>query len=152
MRCSMLLPLVCSFLLLEGATSQTSAELSSRYGEPDMERFPIRPGISLTVEYGANRLACRMVIEPTRSASDEPAKPKYMRPEIVSEIIDELVPHRGSETSHGAFVSGGNCVLMSEFEKFSIARATLGCTVEHSPEERSVTIVRKDAECKKVSK
>ena len=37
--------------------TQSSQELHSRYGEPDMERFTVRPGISLTVEYGSDHLA-----------------------------------------------------------------------------------------------
>ena len=55
-----------SFVLLTAylASPQSSSELRSRYGEPDIERFIMRPGIALTVEYGSDGLACEMLIEP----------------------------------------------------------------------------------------
>ena len=64
----------------------------ARYGVPSAQRFVIRPGIRLMVSYGTDQAACQMVVEPTRSIipRDEPAK--YMRPEVVTEIIDEILP------------------------------------------------------------
>jgi hypothetical protein len=38
--------------------TQSSEELHSRYGEADLERFTVRPGISLTVQYGSDHLTC----------------------------------------------------------------------------------------------
>jgi len=43
---------------------QTSQEFHSRYGDSDTERFKIRDGIGLTVEYGSDGLACQMEIKP----------------------------------------------------------------------------------------
>lgn len=67
----------------------------------DLERFTVRQGVSLTVGYGPDRLACRMQIEPKRSPSEELDKMKHMRPEVVSDIIDEVLPEsqRGREVT-----------------------------------------------------
>ena len=43
--------------------TQSSQGLRSRYGEPDIERFPPAPDVGLTVEYGSDSLACQLVIE-----------------------------------------------------------------------------------------
>jgi len=59
--------IVAGFLLVAAASvvlMQSSQEFHSRYGEPDMERFTARPGISLAVEYGSDHLACQLLIKP----------------------------------------------------------------------------------------
>jgi hypothetical protein len=38
--------------------TQSSPELRSRYGQPDLERFIARPGIGLTVQYGSDHHDC----------------------------------------------------------------------------------------------
>jgi hypothetical protein len=42
---------------------QSSSQYNSLYGSSDMERFMVRPGVSLTVEYGQDQVACQMLIE-----------------------------------------------------------------------------------------
>src|SRR5690349_24061104 len=48
------------------AAAQSSQELHSHYGDPDRERFMARPGISLSVQYGSDGLACFMLLESPR--------------------------------------------------------------------------------------
>jgi hypothetical protein len=38
------------------------------YGEPTMERFAVRNGITVTVEYGPDRVAYQILIAPGRGA------------------------------------------------------------------------------------
>ena len=45
----------------------SSPELHNRYGLSDLERFTVRPGITATVQYGADYLACQIRIEPQES-------------------------------------------------------------------------------------
>jgi hypothetical protein len=126
--------------------AQSSEELHTRYGEPDQERFSARPGISLTVEYGADRLACKLLVERTRSlltnvrprARSESGKPESqptsdriqlhtelqnpppvaMSSDVVTEILEELVPltSRGSEVRSFTIVSGANRVHIVDYE------------------------------------
>jgi hypothetical protein len=46
------------------SAAQTSQEFHFRYGDSDTERFKIRDGIDLTVEYGSDGSACQMEIKP----------------------------------------------------------------------------------------
>jgi hypothetical protein len=55
------------------SAAQTSGEFHSRYGESDTERFKIRNGIGLTVEYGSDGLACQMEIKPQSLIVQRPA-------------------------------------------------------------------------------
>ena len=62
------------------------------------------------VAYGTDRAACQMVVERMRSIipHDEPAE--YMRPEVVTEIIDVVLPEadRGSLLLRTVTKSGCN--------------------------------------------
>jgi hypothetical protein len=49
------------------APAQTASELTARYGDPDVERFLVCPGITLMARYAGDRTACEMVIGPIRS-------------------------------------------------------------------------------------
>ena len=53
---------ICLGCLLTGAAVDVSAPveegLHKLYGKPTMERFAVRSGITLTVEYGPDRMAC----------------------------------------------------------------------------------------------
>src|ERR1700680_4119812 len=44
--------------------TQSSQELRYKYGDPGLERFAVRPGISLTVQYGSDHLVCEGLIAP----------------------------------------------------------------------------------------
>ena len=69
-----------------------------------------RPNVTLMVAYGTDRAACQMVVERMRSIipHDEPAE--YMRPEVVTEIIDVVLPEadRGSLLLRTVTKSGCN--------------------------------------------
>jgi len=91
------------FGLLLAATCgfpQTSQELKQRYGPANTEYYAVRPGIILMATYTDNGEPCEMRIEPKKppdaSFSDT------MDSEVVTEIIDELVP----VARRGSFVAG----------------------------------------------
>jgi hypothetical protein len=72
--------------------AQSSQDLHARYGESDRERFAARPGISLTVEYGSDHLACIRLIEPPQPLTYAEEHVPLMSPEGVSEVLDEVAP------------------------------------------------------------
>jgi hypothetical protein len=86
--------LVCclGLLIFVATTPQTSNEYRARYGNPDVERFIVRPHVTLTAEYGTDGHACRMRIEhypgPGPDTSDQTSTPI----EEVTAVLDELVP------------------------------------------------------------
>jgi hypothetical protein len=82
-----------SFVLLAAylANPQSSSELRSRYGEPDIERFIMRPGIALTVEYGSDGLACEMLIEPPLPLFHGDEQTLYMSSDAVTVVLDDVV-------------------------------------------------------------
>ena len=67
---------------------QSSHELRSRYGEPDVERFTPDPDVGLTVEYGSDGLACQIVIERKQNLLHGQQEQKYMSPDLASRLVD----------------------------------------------------------------
>ena len=47
------------FLLSSGmvTAAQTASDLTARYGDPDVERFRVRPGVTLMARYAGDRTA-----------------------------------------------------------------------------------------------
>jgi len=88
--------------------TQSSQDLHNRYGEPDRERFSARPGISLTVEYGSDHLACNALIEPPQPLTYTEEHVPLMSSGGVSEVLEEVAPvaMRGKEINAGVLVSG----------------------------------------------
>jgi hypothetical protein len=125
--------IVAGFLLIAAASfvlTQSSEELRSRYGEPEMERFAVRPGISLTVDYGSDHLACQALIEPPQSLIHKTEEQTaLMSSEGVSEVLEEIAPvaMRGKEIYTAYRVSGCNETRMSDYENVSLSRSTHTC-------------------------
>jgi hypothetical protein len=126
-------------------TAQTAEDLRSRYGEPNRERFLVRPSIAVTVEYGADRLACRMLIEPPKPLLFE-AKQVFMSYDVVTELLEELVPltSRGNEGLTMLDQFGGSGFRVTNYDNLAIERSTHNCAqLKPDCEERaSITFKR----------
>ena len=109
--------------------AQTSSELHSRYGEADRERFSARLGITVTVEYGTDHLACQLLIEPPKPLLREENQVSFMPSDAVTQILEELVPltSRGNEISHMLQESGSTQIRITDYLNLSIMRSTHGC-------------------------
>jgi hypothetical protein len=128
----------------------TSPELRNRYGQPDMERFTVRPGITLTVEYGSDGLACQMVIEAPRPMipNQEFEADSLLSEDDVTQILDEVVPlgTRGAGPRPlGDFQSSSNVVFFEGYENVTISHGTHDCaSLKPKCEARAtVTFTRK---------
>ena len=145
-RFHLLLFLVLSAMV---ATAQTAGELTARYGDPDVERFLVRPGITLMAKYASDRTACEMVIEPLRSIIPRNESDMYMRPEVMTEIIDEVLP----EASRGKLLlglvtkSGCNDLETEDYENVTIHRFRHRCNLPNPEIEGAATITRKNTSC-----
>ena len=131
------------------ALPQSSNEFHSRYGEPDSERFQARPGISVTVEYGSDHLACRILIEPPRSLFNGEQHPPLMSSGAVTDILEEIVPThvRGEETGRSITASGCNEFEIVEYENVSIMRSTHNCLPLKPEREMRATVSFKRSIC-----
>ena len=134
--------IVARCLLLGAGTvvlTQSSGDLHNRYGEPGLERFAVRPGISLTVQYGSDHLVCQALIEPPKSLIHPDEQTSLMSSEGVSEVLEEVAPVavRGEQISDGSFQSGCNVGRFTEYENVWIMRATHEC--DPSSEDRDVS-------------
>ena len=73
-------------------SAQSASEVKARYGDPDVERFFVRQGITLMVRHAGDRTASEMLIGPMRSIIPRNEAAIYMRQEVMTEIIDEVLP------------------------------------------------------------
>ena len=123
--------LIFSILLLASfgvvVHGQTVRDLESKYGQP-IESFEIRPGVMMTVTYGADGQACEMSIQ-RRLASKEGVKLNFtLEPKLVDELIDELAPiaSRGERKNKSAFettISGDLMITDRYYENVTISMA-----------------------------
>jgi hypothetical protein len=127
----------------------TSTDLYVRYGEPGTERFVVRPGITLTAGYGFDRTACQMVIEPTRSIIPRVELATYMLPEVVTAIIDEVLPEpdRGELILGVVTKSGCNDLETLDYQNVTITRFRHKCELPKPEIEGAANIKRKGPGC-----
>jgi hypothetical protein len=130
---------------------QISRQLHSRYGEPDVERFEVRPGISLTVQYGSDHLVCEALIEPPQSLIHQEEQVPLMASEGVSEILEEIAPafKRGKQINDGSVQSGCNVGRFTEYENVCIMRATHECDPSSKNRDARTSISFKREICPK---
>jgi hypothetical protein len=129
------------------ANPQSSSELRSRYGEPDIERFIVRPGIALTVEYGSDGLACEMLIEPPLPLFHGNEQTPYMSSDAVTSVLDDVVPvgMRGQEIGNSISEMGRNRHELTQYENVSIGRSTdTGVPLVAEREMRATVIFKPD--------
>jgi hypothetical protein len=90
-----------------------------------------------------------MAIEQTHSwiPSDEPDK--YMRPEAVTEIIDEILPEaeRGELRLGVVTKSGCNDLENDDYQDFTVIRFRHRCNLPSPEIEGAATITRKAPSC-----
>jgi hypothetical protein len=129
----------------------SSSELHNKYGDPDLERFAVRPGISLTVEYGADHLACQMVIEPPQSLIHQEGQTRLMSSEAVSEVLEEVAPvaMRGNVISRSSFQSSCAVGYITEYENVSIMRGMSECKSTSPDHDSRTQIIFKRDICPK---
>jgi hypothetical protein len=131
----------------------SSQELRSRYGEPDVERFIVRPGIGLTVEYGSDRLACEVLIEsaqPPVIYLDEEHIP-FMSVDVVTQVLEEIAPAnmRGMNLGESISSMGCNESKIVEYENVTINRATHNCLPLKPEREARATVTFKRDICRR---
>lgn len=134
--------------------SRDSQDFHSRYGEPDRERFAARPGITLTVEYGSDHLACYALIDPPRPLLYSEEHAPLMSSEGVSEVLEEVAPvaMRGKQIHMALQQSGCNVTHLTDYENVVIMRSTHTCNPSSQDQDIRSAITFKRSVCPKQSK
>jgi hypothetical protein len=145
-----------SFLAVTASVllSPSSQDFHKLYGEPDRERFSPRPGISLTVEYGPDHLACSALIDPPQPLTSSEGHLPLMSSEAVTEILEEIVPAhvRGNETGESITMSGCNEFQIVAYQNATITRSTHNCLPLKPEREMRATVAFKRDICPKQTK
>jgi hypothetical protein len=133
------------------ALAPSSQELHNLYGEPRVETLSARPGIDLTVEYGTDRSACQMLIEPSKSLYGNEEQGTPMSSASVSEILEEILPgvERGKHINRIVNMSGCNEAEILDYENVSIMRSKHTCDPLSQNQDVRTTIRFKREACSK---
>jgi hypothetical protein len=136
------------------AIELNATDLHAFYGDPLVKRFVVRPGITLVATYGTDQGACQMVVAPTRSILPRVEPAKYMQPEVVTEIIDEVLPDadRGNLLLRFVTKSGCNDYETIDYQSVTISRFRHKCELPNPEIEGAATLTRKAAACSNVGK
>ena len=131
------------------AIELNATDLHARYGDPGVERFVVRPGITLMATYSTDQAACRMVVGPTRWIIPRNDPAQYMRPEDVSEIIDEVLPeaNRGELLLGVVTKSGCNDYETMDYQNVIVSRFRHKCDLPKPEIEGAATVTRKGPPC-----
>lgn len=136
-------------IAVAAAASPTSVDLHARYGKPDVERFAVRPDVTLTVEYGEDGQACAMRIEPRDAPDHNALDDPLAQIAVLADVLNEVVPlaTRGKQIDTGERISGqcNGATSPMEYENVSIYPYYGIC--EKQPKERGVEVRFKRPTC-----
>ena len=144
--------LLALFSFAADASAPSAQGLRKLYGEPTIERFAVRSGITLSVEYGADRTVCQLLIAPTQLLVDvqEPIPPP-MSSQGVSAVLQEVVPiaSRGKQTDSTTIQAGGNALLKTDYENVSIRRicTSQSCVSSNGNQDVRTLVAFKQGSC-----
>jgi len=144
----------CLFLAVPNNTEVPGPQDFRRlYGEPTMERFAAASGVTVTVEYGPDRLACQLLIESERLLFEVRNPLPPMSSESVSQILQVVVPAdtRGKQIATEKLQVEGNQLLRTDYENVSIRRvcSVYACGPSSENQDLATVVVFKRASCPK---
>lgn len=141
-----ILAALATLLCVAITTAQTANELRQKYGSPDDKGYYlVRPEIAMSVSFAKDGQACKVLIEPLPQIARKDSLTMGLESEIVSEIIDEIVPisMRGRR---GRRITFSGWVTVTEYENVRIRRAMVSKS-DSTKGERTIEIVWKKRGC-----
>jgi hypothetical protein len=86
-----------------------------------MERFIVRPGIGLTVEYGEDHQVCEAIIEVPRPIGNEISENTPMDQNAANDVLEEIAPAtaRGNQVEDVWFQASCGVVRFTYYENLS---------------------------------
>ena len=134
------------FLALAATTPQDSFDLRARYGEPEVERFTIRPDVTMTAEYGPDGKACVLTIKPRQEFLHElMMHSPTMTRETAMDVLDQVVPEtrRGKDRQlHAAMQDGCGAIEFLDYENVSVSLGLDACASPSRVQNLSVQFKR----------
>ena len=128
---------------------QDSFDLRKRYGPPDMERFVIRPDITMAVEYGSDGKACIFDFEPRQAfIHGMLIRQLAVSKETALELLDEVTPLeiRGKEKcplfACGGFQASCGGGVWGEYENIQVSAVMDMCKTPIAVRSLSVRFKR----------
>jgi hypothetical protein len=128
---------------------QSSRDLRSQFGEPDIERYTAKNDIGLTAQYGSDGLACQILIERKQPLLSSHKAQEYMPPETVSALLDDIVPPESRGRRLNSLLESMGCSegRADEYENVWIGRYTNMCVPLKPERESSATVAFKRPVC-----
>jgi hypothetical protein len=107
------------FLALAATAPQDSFDLRARYGDPDVERFAIRPDVTMTAAYGKDGKASELSIAPRQQFLRQSFTPgPTMEREAAMDLLNEVMPETGGKyNGPGAAMQDGCGAIAFMFYK-----------------------------------
>jgi hypothetical protein len=126
-----------------------SFDLRKRFGPPDVERFAIRPDITMAVEYGSDGKACILDFEPRQAfIHGMNIRELTVSKETALELLDEVTPPeiRGKEKiplfDSGGFQSSCIGIVWGEYENIQVSAGMHMCKTPIAVRSLSVRFKR----------
>ena len=137
-------------------SAPTAEDVHKLYGEPEMERFAVGNGITVTVEYGPDRATCQILIAPRRLLVEVNSPDQLISSPGVSRVLQELLPPTtlGKQLDSESIQAGGDTLLRADYENASIRRfcSTPSCiSSTENQDVRTLVVFKRDA-CPKAVK
>ena len=101
------------FAFLALVLVQAASDWQKRYGTPEVERFAIQEGISLTIYYSSNGQTCKAIIEAN------PPQPAGKIEDILKEVTP--VAERGKLKQQIGFTSTVTGISWMQYERVAIS-------------------------------
>lgn len=127
-------------------TAQTTNDMRQKYGSPDDKgQYLVRPEIGMSVSFAKDGQACKVLIKSLPHMGREESFSEGFDSEMVSQIIDEIVPNsvRGRR---GREISFSGQVTVTDYENVKIRR-TMVSKWDSSKGEHAAEIVWKKRDC-----
>jgi hypothetical protein len=140
----------------KGIAQADRSSLYARYGEATVERFAPTPQIELLVNYGIDRQACEILIQPA-SVSILPTENRFgpmMDETVVTQILEEVSPKltRGKAGLKFESKSGCNENTVEEFDMVTVSRTFHRCDPTNKKQELSAWVTFKRNICDPIAK
>jgi hypothetical protein len=118
-------PIAALFFCLtaSSAIAQNTMELTAQYGPPELESYQVADGVTLTVTYGRDRLACNLLLQPRPGTFTE------IPSALVDKLLDQLVSPRDRKGKAQRMFSQSGCATFSNerYENVSFGRVSNEC-------------------------
>jgi len=105
-----------------------------------MERFAVRTGITLTVEYGPDRIACQFLIAPEQALIELQTPIPTMSSKGVSDLLQEVLPAatKGKQIDSTTVEVQSLTLLKTDYQNVSIRRFCSSPSCVSSSEKRDL--------------